>query len=160
MARAYLGLGSNLGDKRAMLLRALDGLAATPGLRVVARSGFYRTPPWGDTNQDWFLNAAASVETDLAPHALLAAALAVERALGRVRERKWGPRTIDIDVLLFEGQTVHDPDLVLPHPHLMERAFVLKPLVEIAPDLEVGGVGIAEALLRLDASGIERLAEA
>ena len=154
-SRAYLGLGSNLGDKRGMLIQALERLDAMPGLRVVARSGFYRTPPWGDTNQDWFLNAAVAVETTLAPHDLLAACLAVERALGRVRERKWGPRTIDIDVLVYEGRTVQEPDLVLPHPHLMERAFVLKPLIEIAPDLEIGGVAIAQALAGLDQAGIE-----
>jgi 2-amino-4-hydroxy-6-hydroxymethyldihydropteridine diphosphokinase len=159
MAKAYLGLGSNLGDKRAMLLDALERLDATPGLRVVARSGFYRTPPWGETNQDWFLNAAAVVETDLSPRDLLAACLAVERALGRVRERKWGPRTIDIDVLAYEGRKVQEPDLVLPHPYLMERAFVLKPLLEIAPDLEVDGISIASALANLDQSGIERLPE-
>jgi 2-amino-4-hydroxy-6-hydroxymethyldihydropteridine diphosphokinase len=157
MAKAYLGLGSNLGDKRGMLLQALERLDATPGIRVVERSGFYRTPPWGETNQDWFLNAAAAVETALPPHDLLAACLAVERSLGRVRERKWGPRTIDIDVLVYEGRKVQDPDLVLPHPYLMERAFVLKPLVEIAPDLEVDGITSAEALARLDQSGIERL---
>jgi 2-amino-4-hydroxy-6-hydroxymethyldihydropteridine diphosphokinase len=157
MARAYLALGSNLGDKRAMLTEALARLDATPRIAVVAHSAFYRTPPWGDTDQDWFLNAAAAVETDLAPHDLLAACLAVEQALGRVRDRKWGPRIIDIDVLVYEGVTVRDAALVLPHPYMMERAFVLAPLAEIAPDLAVDGVPVREALAKLDQSGMERL---
>lgn len=155
MPRAYLGLGSNLGDKAAALEAATAGLAAEPGIRVVARSGFYRTPPWGETDQDWFLNAALAVETELPPHGLLDAALRVEAALGRVRGRRWGPRTIDIDLLDHAGLEVADPRLTLPHRHLLERAFVLVPLVEIAPDLAVGGVPIRGALARLDAGGIE-----
>ena len=157
-SRSYLGLGSNLGDKRAMIDAAVERLDAMPGIRVEARSGYYRTPPWGDTEQDWFLNAAVAVETRLAPHDLLAACLGVERALGRVREKKWGPRIIDIDLLVYEGVTLRDEVLALPHPYLLERAFVLAPLVEIAPDLAVGGARIAEALAGLDRSGIERLA--
>lgn len=156
MAEAFLGLGSNLGDKHRMLEEALARLDATPGIRVTARSGFYRTPPWGDTNQDWFLNAAASVSTSLSPHDLLAACLSVERQMGRVRERKWGPRSIDIDVLVYGSERVASETLVLPHPFLLERAFVLKPLVEIAPDLVVGEVRIADALARLDQTGIDR----
>jgi 2-amino-4-hydroxy-6-hydroxymethyldihydropteridine diphosphokinase len=155
MPRAYLGLGSNLGDKRAMIGAALAALGAVPGVTATARSGFYRTPPWGETEQDWFLNAAAEVETSLAPRALLETCLAVERSLGRRRERRWGPRTIDIDVLDYGGRTVSEADLTLPHPHLLERAFVLVPLLEIAPDLVVAGQPIREALARLDRSGIE-----
>lgn len=155
MAEAYLGLGSNLGDKRAMLTGALARLDATPGIRVTARSRFYRTPPWGDTNQDWFLNAAAALDTTLPPADLLAACLQVERQLGRVRERKWGPRSIDIDVLAYGQETVADSDLVLPHPFVLERAFVLKPLADIAPDLVIGGTSVRDALARLDQTGIE-----
>jgi 2-amino-4-hydroxy-6-hydroxymethyldihydropteridine diphosphokinase len=155
VAEAYLGLGSNLGDKRAMLTEALARLDATPGIRVTARSRFYRTPPWGDTNQDWFLNAAAALDTTLSPADLLAACLAVERQLGRVRERKWGPRSIDIDVLAYGQEAVDDPDLVLPHPFVLERAFVLKPLADIAPDLVIGGTSVRDALARLDQTGIE-----
>ena len=158
-SRAYLGLGSNLGDKRGMLDEAAARLGATPGVTVVARSGYYRTPPWGDTHQDWFLNAALALDTELPPHGLLSVCLGIERALGRVRERKWGPRSIDIDLLTYEGATIRDPDLVLPHPHLLERAFVLAPLAEIAPDLAVFGVPIADALAQLDRTGIERLPE-
>jgi 2-amino-4-hydroxy-6-hydroxymethyldihydropteridine diphosphokinase len=154
MVEAYLSLGSNMGDKRAMLEAAAAGLDAVDGVRVAALSRFYRTPPWGDTDQDWFLNAAARLETTLSPHDLLAACLAVERSLGRVRERKWGPRTIDIDVLAMGDMRVADETLVLPHPYVLERAFVLVPLAEIAPDLAIGGVRIADALARLDRTGI------
>jgi 2-amino-4-hydroxy-6-hydroxymethyldihydropteridine diphosphokinase len=155
VAEAYLGLGSNLGDKRAMLTGALARLDATPGIRVTARSRFYRTPPWGDTNQDWFLNAAAALDTTLSPADLLAACLQVERQLGRVRERKWGPRSIDIDVLAYGQEAVDDPDLVLPHPFVLQRAFVLKPLADIAPDLAIGGTSVRDALAQLDQTGIE-----
>jgi 2-amino-4-hydroxy-6-hydroxymethyldihydropteridine diphosphokinase len=156
MVKAYLGLGSNMGDKRQMLLEALSLLDAAPSLRVLARSGFYRTPPWGETEQDWFLNAAAAVETSLSPQDFLATCLGVERQLGRVRDRKWGPRLIDIDVLDYGGQTVGDPNLVLPHRYALQRAFVLMPLAELAPYLTIGGIRVTEALARLDRSGIVR----
>jgi len=156
MIKAFLGLGSNIGDKRRMLAEALARLDVAPAVRIVARSGFYRTPPWGETNQDWFLNAAAAIETSLSPHDLLATCLRIEHELGRVRERKWGPRLIDIDVLDYGGQTVADPCLVLPHPLVLQRAFVLVPLAEIAPDLRIGGVRVADALAGLDQTGIVR----
>lgn len=155
MTRAYLGIGSNIGDKAAMLDAAVAGLAECAGIRVTARSADYRTPPWGDTEQDWFLNGALEVETTLDPHALLDACLDVERALGRVRERRWGPRVIDIDVLSYEGAAVSDERLILPHRFVRERAFVLVPLVEIAPDLVIGGERVTAALAKLDRSGIE-----
>jgi 2-amino-4-hydroxy-6-hydroxymethyldihydropteridine diphosphokinase len=157
MARAYLGLGSNLGDKPAMLREALRRLDEAGGVKVVACSGFYRTPPWGKTDQDWFLNAAAAVETDLSPHDLLGVCLDVERSLGRVRDEKWGPRLIDIDVLVYDGRVVADERLTLPHPHLAQRAFVLVPLAEIAPDLRIGESSVAEALAGVDRGGIERM---
>ncbi|MBD8908291.1 2-amino-4-hydroxy-6-hydroxymethyldihydropteridine diphosphokinase [Methylorubrum zatmanii] len=156
MTRAYLGLGSNIGDKAAMLAEAVARLAATPGITLAARSSDYRTPPWGDTDQDWFLNAAIAIDTDLSPHALLETCLSIEAALGRVRERRWGPRAIDIDVLAYEGAQVSDERLVLPHRFVRERAFVLVPLAEIAPDLVIGGERVADALAKLDATGIER----
>ncbi|GEP08662.1 2-amino-4-hydroxy-6-hydroxymethyldihydropteridine diphosphokinase [Methylobacterium gnaphalii] len=154
MTRAYLGLGSNVGDKAAMLAEAVKRLDETPGISVVARSHDYRTPPWGDTDQDWFLNAAIGVETALSPHDLLEAGLAIEAALGRVRERRWGPRLIDIDVLSYEGAEVSDERLILPHRFVRERAFVLVPLAEIAPDLVIGGETVSEALAKLDRTGI------
>lgn len=157
MSAAYLGLGSNIGDKAATLADAVARLAATPGIRVTARSSDYRTPPWGDTDQDWFLNAALGVETSLTPHELLEAGLAIEAAMGRVRERRWGPRVIDIDVLSYEGAAISDERLILPHRFVRERAFVLVPLAEIAPDLRIGPETVADALAKLDATGIERV---
>ena len=156
MTRAYLGLGSNIGDKAAHLAAAVQGLAAVPGIWITARSADYRTPPWGETDQDWFLNGALAIETDLDPHALLDACLGVERDLGRIRERRWGPRVIDIDVLSYADAEVSDERLVLPHRYVRERAFVLVPLAEIAPDLVIGGETVAEALAKLDRSGIAR----
>ncbi|WP_375408030.1 2-amino-4-hydroxy-6-hydroxymethyldihydropteridine diphosphokinase [uncultured Methylobacterium sp.] len=157
MSTAYLGLGSNIGDKAATLAESVARLAVTPGIRITARSSDYRTPPWGDTDQDWFLNAAVAVDTTLSPHALLEAGLAIETALGRVRERRWGPRVIDIDVLFYEGAAVDDARLVLPHRFVRERAFVLMPLAEIAPDLMIGPETVAQALSKLDCTGIERV---
>ncbi len=156
MSAAYLGLGSNIGDKTAMIASAVDRLGASPGITVTARSSDYRTPPWGETDQDWFLNAALGIETTLDPHALLETCLTIEASLGRVRERRWGPRRIDIDVLSFEGAQVNDDRLILPHRFVRERAFVLVPLAEIAPDLVIGGETVTQALAKLDRSGIER----
>ena len=140
----------------AMLDRAVAGLAADPGITLVARSSDYRTPPWGKTDQPWFLNGAVAVETSLDPHGLLDACLRVEHDLGRVREERWGPRVIDIDVLSYEGAAISDARLVLPHRFVRERAFVLVPLAEIAPDLRIGPETVTEALAKLDAAGIER----
>ena len=154
---AAIGLGGNVGDKRANLDRAVERLAAVPGVRVVARSGYYRTEPWGITEQDWFLNACLVVETTLSPADLLAACLAVETSLGRRRAERWGPRIIDLDILTFGGRTIDEPGLEVPHPRLMERAFVLAPLAELRPDLSVGGVRVADALATVGAGGVERL---
>lgn len=157
MSAAYLGLGSNVGDKAAMIEAAVTHLVAEPGIRLTARSSDYRTPPWGDTDQDWFLNAAIGIETELTPHALLETCLSVETAMGRVRKRRWGPRIIDIDVLSYAEAEVSDERLVLPHRFVRERAFVLVPLAEIAPDLVIGGERVHDALAKLDRSGIERV---
>ncbi|MCJ2014133.1 2-amino-4-hydroxy-6-hydroxymethyldihydropteridine diphosphokinase [Methylobacterium sp. J-076] len=154
--KAWLGIGSNIGDMAATLDRAVASLAAVPGIRVVARSPDYRTPPWGKTDQPWFLNGAVAIETDLDPHALLDACQGIERDLGRIREERWGPRIIDIDVLAYEGAAVDDERLVLPHRYVRERAFVLVPLNEIAPDLVIGGERVADALAKLDRTGIVR----
>ena len=154
--KAWLGIGSNIGDMAAMLDRAVAALAAVPGIQVVARSSDYRTPPWGKTDQPWFLNGAVAIDTDLTPHALLDACQGIERDLGRIREERWGPRIIDIDVLAYEGAAVDDERLVLPHRYVRERAFVLVPLAEIAPDLTIGGETVSDALAKLDRTGIER----
>jgi 2-amino-4-hydroxy-6-hydroxymethyldihydropteridine diphosphokinase len=153
MPEAYLSLGSNMGDKSGNIARAL-ALLAGPDLRVTARSADYRTAPWGPIEQDWFVNACARVETRLAPQALLARALEVERAMGRVRDVRWGPRLIDIDLLAMDEVALDTPSLVLPHPRLLERAFVLVPLAEIAPDLPIAGTTVARALARLDPADV------
>jgi len=160
MAEAFLALGGNLGDVRATFTRAIAMLCGDSAVKLTARSSDYRTPPWGVTDQPAFLNAVIAVTTMLSPHALLARALDCERALGRDRtdERRWGPRPIDIDILAYDDVQLHDPDLTLPHPHLFERAFVLVPLAEIAPDRLIAGIRVRDALARVDASGIEKVA--
>lgn len=155
-ARAFLGLGGNIGDVRATIRDALAALDAG-GARLVSRSADYETPPWGKTDQQAFVNACAVVETALAPHELLALCLDVEKRLGRVRLEKWGPRVIDIDVLAYEQRVIATPDLIVPHRYMLERAFVLVPLAEIAPDLVVGGESVAEHARHFDATGIVRL---
>jgi 2-amino-4-hydroxy-6-hydroxymethyldihydropteridine diphosphokinase len=159
MAEALIALGGNVGDVRATLDRAVAMLSEAPGLRVVARSSHYRTPPWGVTDQPPFVNAVIAAETTLTPRDLLDRAQAVERALGRdrARERRWGPRTVDIDILAYDDVTLDTHDLTLPHPRLFERAFVLVPLAEIAPDRVIGGVRVTDALAKLDPGGIEKL---
>lgn len=138
LVRAALGLGSNIGDTRAHLDAALAALAATPGIVVVARSSDYRTPPWGPVPQDDYRNACVVIETRLSPRALLDRCLAVERELGRVRDIRWGPRVIDIDVLVYGRETVEEEGLTIPHPRMGERAFVLVPLAEIWPSAPLG----------------------
>lgn len=157
MARAYLGLGANLADKREAISEAVERLAAIPGLSIAARSADYRTPPWGKTDQDWFVNAALAVDTTLAPGALLQACLGVEAAMGRRRAERWGPRRIDIDIIAYEHATCDTPGLHLPHPQALNRAFVLMPLMDIAPELVLGGVSIRTALDGLARDGIEKL---
>lgn len=149
-SESWLSLGSNLGDRAAMIEAALAALAETPGIRVTARSRLHETPPWGDTDQGPFLNAACAIETDLAPLALLDACQAIELRLGRVRTLRWGPRSIDIDIIHVVGVTMTNPRLTLPHPLWRERAFVLAPLAEVAPGLVVGGVAVADALAAID----------
>jgi 2-amino-4-hydroxy-6-hydroxymethyldihydropteridine diphosphokinase len=158
-AEVLIGLGGNVGDVRLTIARAIAQLCDGTGLRLLKRSADYRTPPWGVTDQPPFVNACISAATELAPRGVLDRALAVERALGRdrAREERWGPRRIDIDLLAYGDLTIDEPGLELPHPRLMQRAFVLVPLAEIVPDRVVAGQRIAEAATRLDAGGIERL---
>lgn len=133
--RAFLGLGSNLGDRAAHLQHAIDGLAATPGVVVVAVSPVYETEPVGGPPQDDYLNAVVAVDTALSARELLAVAQRLETAAERVRNERWGPRTLDVDVLLVGDERVDEPDLVVPHPRLHERAFVLVPLADLDADL-------------------------
>ena len=159
MAEALLALGGNLGEVRATFDRALALLCAGPGLRLAARSSDYATPPWGVEDQPPFVNLAIAVETDLTPQALLAHVQAVELALGRARthERRWGPRPIDIDILAYDDIIFDEDGLTLPHPRLFERAFVLVPLAEIAPDRVIAGRRVRDALTGVDTAGIRRL---
>jgi 2-amino-4-hydroxy-6-hydroxymethyldihydropteridine diphosphokinase len=133
--RAYLGLGSNLGDRAALLQGAVDGLAVTDGITVVAISPVYETEPVGGPAQPDYLNAVVGVDTDLTPRQLLEVAQRLEREAGRVRDEQWGPRTLDVDVLLVGEEHVDEPDLVVPHPRLYERAFVMVPLSDLEPML-------------------------
>ena len=133
MARVHLAFGGNVGDVEDTLRSALEEVSLLPGTRVVRVSSLYRTAPEGVTDQPEFLNGAAEVETDQAPGAFLEALLAIERRLGRTREVRWGPRTVDLDVVLWEDLVLHSADLEVPHPRMHERAFVLAPLAEIAP---------------------------
>jgi 2-amino-4-hydroxy-6-hydroxymethyldihydropteridine diphosphokinase len=155
--RAYLGLGGNLGDPQAAMAAALTMLDTTDDITVACVSSLYRTPPWGLVDQPDFLNAVAEIETRLAPRPLLDACLAAERALKRVRNERWGPRAIDIDVLIYGGLSVHEDGLTVPHPRIAERAFVLVPLLEIAPHRMIEGRPLDAALQTLDVGGIERL---
>lgn len=136
---SYLALGANLGDRLANLQRAVDELAATPGIRVLRSSRVYETEPVGGPEQPEYLNAVLEVETDLAPHDLLEACLAVETAMGRVRTERWGPRPIDVDVLTYGTETIGEPDLTVPHPRMHERGFVLVPLAELDADPPLPG---------------------
>jgi 2-amino-4-hydroxy-6-hydroxymethyldihydropteridine diphosphokinase len=152
--RAYVGIGANLGDREETVRRAVALLAEADGIEVVAVSTLRETEPWGPVAQPPFLNGAAALETRLGPEALLATLLAVEQALGRRRDEtavRWGPRTIDLDLLLFGDRTVDLPGLTVPHPRLHERRFALEPLAELAPDADVPGHGtVAELLAALE----------
>jgi len=158
--RAYVALGSNLGDSRQQLLDAIEALAGLPHTKVVARSRIYRTPPWGVLDQPDFHNAAVALETALEPCDLLDALLAIERAAGRQRGgERWGPRTLDLDLLHVAGRTMNSPRLTLPHPHIAERAFVLLPLGDLAPELNIPGQGrVADLLGSVDTQGCTPLA--
>lgn len=154
VAGVYIALGSNLGDPRAQVEHGFDALAALPGTLVIARSQLYRTPPWGVLEQPDFINAVARLETALPPRELLAALQMIESSAGRVRGVQNGPRTLDLDLLLYGNQIIAEPGLVIPHPRLHERAFVLLPLVDIAPELEIPGRGcVTDLLARVDQRG-------
>ncbi len=132
---AYIGIGSNLGSPLENCERSLTRLEEHPKIKVTARSSFYETEPVGPKDQSWFVNAAAQVTTDLEPLALLDALLAIEGGMGRVRNEKWGPRIIDLDILLYEDRVLNSTRLEIPHPEMIQRRFVLAPLAELAPDL-------------------------
>jgi 2-amino-4-hydroxy-6-hydroxymethyldihydropteridine diphosphokinase len=162
MAEVLLALGGNVGQEsqvRDTLDRAIAALCDGVAVRLVARSSDYRTPPWGVEDQPPFVNCAIAATTDLAPLALLARAQKVETEFGRdrARERRWGPRTLDIDLIAYDDVALDAPELTLPHPRLFERAFVLVPLAEIAPERRIAGVRVIDALARIDRAGIEKM---
>ena len=152
-ARAYLGLGSNLGDRLANLQRVVDTLAAQPGVRVLRSSRVYETEPVGGPSQPEYLNAVLEIETNLSPRDLLDACLSAEATLGRVRAERWGPRAIDVDVLTYDHIEIDEPGLSIPHPRMHERGFVLVPLVELDAEPPLPG-GRRLATLRLAPSAV------
>jgi 2-amino-4-hydroxy-6-hydroxymethyldihydropteridine diphosphokinase len=155
----YIGLGSNLGDGSALIRSAVALLGSGPGIRILRVSSLYRSAPWGLRDQPDFTNAVAELTTELEPEDLLRALLECERRLGRVRSaERWGPRSIDIDLLAYGDRQTHTPSLELPHPRMAERAFVLIPLLELAPDYAIPGIGPANACLeRLAGQKVERI---
>ncbi len=155
---AFVGLGSNLADPSAQVLHALDALGKLPRTRVIRHSSLYRSAPVGYLEQPDFINAVAQLETELAPRALLDALLALEHECGRTREFCNAPRTLDLDVLLYDELVHHEHGLTIPHPQMHLRAFVLQPLLEIAPDCVIPGVGTAaDAALRCAGQKLERI---
>jgi 2-amino-4-hydroxy-6-hydroxymethyldihydropteridine diphosphokinase len=159
MADVLIALGGNVGDVRATFVRAIANICGMTQAVLVARSSDYATPPWGDERQEPFVNACIEIETSLDPHALLFTLHKIEKKFGRDRasERRWGPRTLDLDVIAYDDVRLDKPELTLPHPRLFERAFVLVPLAEIVPDRLIAGQTPRQALAKLSADGIERL---
>lgn len=153
--QAWLGLGGNIGNVQANMAVALQLLSAGQAVEILAVSPIYKTPPWGKTDQDWFLNAAAKISTTLSPELLLDACLLAEKALKRERIVRWGPRTIDIDLLIYEGVEQDSDTLTLPHPRMHERSFVLKPLADISPKLLIYRKSVSDWLKGCDVEEIE-----
>jgi 2-amino-4-hydroxy-6-hydroxymethyldihydropteridine diphosphokinase len=156
--KACIALGANIGEPLRQIEAGFTALAALPATRLLARSSLYRSAPVGYADQPDFINAVAIIETSLAPHVLLDALLNIERVNGRVREFPNAPRTLDLDIVLYGDSVVHDPGLTIPHARMLERAFVMVPLAEIGPDMQVPGHGTARALLaRVDAGSVAQL---
>lgn len=156
--KAWLCLGGNIGNVVQTMAQALQLLDERQDVRVITVSPVFRTPPWGNTDQDWFYNACAEISTILTPPELLEVTQTIERRLKRVRSERWGPRTIDIDMLAYESVfALEMPDLILPHPRIEQRAFVLVPLATIAPELKIRGEIVSGLLQKVDSSEIQRL---
>jgi len=152
--KVAISLGSNLGDKASNIDAAIALLTDEGDVRLVRRSRNFATEPWGKTDQDWFVNACVVVATKLSARDLLERCQEIERRMGRVPTEKWGPRIIDLDLLIYGDAAIREPDLVLPHPHIGERAFVLAPLMDVAPDLKIGGRSVRELHAAIDLTGI------
>ena len=159
MPKAYLGLGGNIGDRKENIKEALHLLEGRGTVKVLRCSSYYETAPVGYEKQEWFLNAVAEVETELVPAELLLLCNEVEQLLKRVRLIRWGPRTIDIDILLYEDFESQEEKLTVPHPRMHERAFVMVPLAELAPDLRIQGRSVREILQGLKDQEIRKLAD-
>ncbi|VIO65687.1 2-amino-4-hydroxy-6-hydroxymethyldihydropteridinepyrophosphokinase [Bradyrhizobium ivorense] len=159
MASVLIALGGNVGDVRATFRKAIAKICGMTQAALLARSSDYSTPPWGEEAQDSFINACIEIETSLDPHALLFTLHKIETRFGRDRtnEQRWGPRTLDLDLIAYDDVTLNKPELTLPHPRLFERAFVLVPLAEIVPDRVIAGRRVADALAGVSADGIFRL---
>ncbi|WP_439922496.1 2-amino-4-hydroxy-6-hydroxymethyldihydropteridine diphosphokinase [Nitrobacter sp. JJSN] len=159
MASVLIALGGNVGDVRQTFRKAIANICGMAQAVLVARSSDYATPPWGEENQDRFVNACIEIDTRLDPHALLFTLHKIEKKFGRDRskETRWGPRTLDLDLIAYDDAVLDKPELTLPHPRLFERAFVLVPLAEIAPDRMIAGRTPTAALAAVSTAGIERL---
>jgi 2-amino-4-hydroxy-6-hydroxymethyldihydropteridine diphosphokinase len=159
MANALIALGGNVGEVRTTFKKAIANILGMTQAALLARSSDYATPPWGDQQQARFVNACIEIDTSLDPHALLFTLHKIEAKFGRnrMRETRWGPRTLDLDLIAYDDVKLDKPELTLPHPRLFERAFVLVPLTEIAPDRVIAGRSVKAALAGLSTEGIERL---
>jgi len=158
-ASAVIALGGNVGDVRATFKQAIAHICGMAQAALIARSSDYATAPWGNEEQPRFINACIEIETSLDPHALLFVLQKIEQKFGRDRSKevRWGPRTLDLDLIAYDDISLQKPELTLPHPRLFERAFVLVPLAEIAPDRQIAGRSVKAALEALSTEGIERL---
>ena len=161
MADVLIALGGNVGDVRATFHKAISNICGMTQGALLARSADYATPPWGELDQARFINACIEIDTSLDPHALLFTLHKIETKFGRdrARETRWGPRTLDLDLIAYDDVSIQKPELTLPHPRLFERAFVLVPLAEIVPDRLIAGRGVAAALAELSTDGIQRLSD-
>lgn len=161
MGNVLIALGGNVGDVRATFQKAIANICGMMQATLLSRSSDYATPPWGELDQDRFINACIEIETSLDPHALLFTLHKIEKKFGRDRtkEHRWGPRTLDLDLIAYDDASINQPDLTLPHPRLFERAFVLVPLAEIVPDRLISGRTVRDALKGVSTDGIERLPE-
>lgn len=156
MKKAYLGIGTNIGDRYNNIMNAIDSLKHLPLTQVVAISDVYETEPWGYEQQDDFLNVCVGIETELSPKTILGACLGIEAAFGRERPFKNAPRVIDIDLLVYEGVKSDDPELTLPHPRIQERAFVLVPLRDISESLRFDDVDFNNAYENCDKNSVKK----
>jgi len=156
LKRAWLGLGGNIGDVKMAMAQALRGLNADQAIEIDLVSPIYKTPPWGMEDQPWFLNCCAQINTSLSPEELLERCQDAEKQGRRERIVRWGPRTIDVDIIAFEGIEQTEQRLTIPHPRATERAFVMVPLADIAPQLIIGDRSAGQWLLQLDDDGIEK----